>query len=418
MTWHHDGTTADERDPSRRLISRDGVVGSYVIHHDDESPNTAYVDGVQAHTRGGGRLAMTHLASQADKHGVTLRLIAEPIMPQGDGKKMKPNELSRWYKTFGFKLTHEVPARYGIRMMRTPKKSLQKAMTTVHLKRPVETRSAIAPDDWHHEGSETNPLNNYSRLVKQGDTVGKYELKEVTGHTNLYHVGEVQAISRGGGRAAMEHLTRQADRHGVSLRLFAEPLRPAGEGVKMTRNKLRTWYRGFGFRPQRGDLMVRAPQTLLKGQTTNRWETTMRFQELYNNLEKAFFGQRKVQWIGGTNPSPTNYVEDSGPGKVRSTLTREGKMARITSLAQRFKNLPGMVRDKVQKVVTDVSQDLDAPAERVAAKRMVPKKMQTMRDTDTANYTMMRDGSVQKIQFFAKGRFGALLQRMLEENNS
>lgn len=122
-----------------------------------------------------------------------------------------------------------------------------------------EDRSTQVADGWHHGGSDESPMNPHKRLVRAGEAVGTYKLTEHAARLNHFYVDEVQAVTRGGGRAAMQHIIDHADRHGVSLNLMANPLRPQGEGKKMTTAKLRSWYRGFGFRPKQGDLMVRTP---------------------------------------------------------------------------------------------------------------------------------------------------------------
>lgn len=132
---------------------------------------------------------------------------------------------------------------------------------TAHQPMPVQSggRSQVPPD-WHHEGTVENPLNSRQRVVRSGDATGVYRLREDPTRLNHFHVDDVRAVTRGGGRAAMEHLTRMADQKRVSLQLVAEPLNPGGgEGIKMSRRQLRGWYHEFGFRPKQGDVLVRTP---------------------------------------------------------------------------------------------------------------------------------------------------------------
>jgi hypothetical protein len=55
------------------------------------------------------------------------------------------------------------------------------------------------------------------------------------------------SLHRGAGRAALALITAAADRHGVTLELTARPQRPAGEGKKLSTEKLEAFYAGFGF---------------------------------------------------------------------------------------------------------------------------------------------------------------------------
>lgn len=131
--------------------------------------------------------------------------------------------------------------------------------SSVHVERPVGGRIPVAPEDWHHEGTLQNPLNDAKRVVRAGDAMGTYRVRNHAYLANHATVEEVQAVTRGGGRAAMQHLIDRADRHGVSLSLYANPLKPQGEGKKLSTRELKGWYRSFGFRPQKGDLMTRPP---------------------------------------------------------------------------------------------------------------------------------------------------------------
>lgn len=136
--------------------------------------------------------------------------------------------------------------------------------SSVHVARPTESRAALAPDDWHEEGTHPNPLNDAKRVVQVGDTMGTYKVRNHPYMANHATIEEVQAVTRGGGRAAMQHLIDHADRHGVALSLYANPLKPQGEGLKMPTRKLRSWYREFGFRPKQGDLMTRTPAKIVR----------------------------------------------------------------------------------------------------------------------------------------------------------
>ena len=63
-------------------------------------------------------------------------------------------------------------------------------------------------------------------------------------------VKRVVAMDRGAGRAAMEIVCAAADKHRITLRLFAHPLASAIT-YAMPRRQLERWYESFGFE-QRG----------------------------------------------------------------------------------------------------------------------------------------------------------------------
>ena len=52
--------------------------------------------------RGAGRSTMTAIIEAADRHGVTLQLLAQPQRSMGGGKLMTPSELEAFYAGFGF----------------------------------------------------------------------------------------------------------------------------------------------------------------------------------------------------------------------------------------------------------------------------------------------------------------------------
>lgn len=234
-----------------------------------------------------------------------------------------------------------------------------------------------ASTTWHQEGTTENPFNPYKRVVQRGDTAGTYEVRPDSSLWNHWHVNEVQAVTRGGGRLAMEHLTRLADRHGVSLQLFAEPLKPMGEGVKMKSGALKQWYRGFGFRPVRGDLMTRVPTRMEKAMPASP------FSDLLARLQKGEYFKRIVQFIGGTNPKPHHLVQDTN---INSTLRTDGRVARIKVGAVKMSAVPEQKKGKLRRQVTN----------------FIPDAGKKYKDTDTEKYTFHPDGSASKIQFFAK----------------
>lgn len=224
------------------------------------------------------------------------------IVPKSDKPSYAQDDEETEYlknqNKFGVKnirqLASHLKEKYGIRAVKGTRvtgvrqeKSGEEAQTTVrfekalrltaHKPMPVQSgRYQQVKDDWHHEGTTENPLNQHKRVVEKKPAwtegpskIGTYRVSEDKSLLNHYFVNEVQAVTRGGGKAAMQHLTAAADRHGVSLSLVAEPLKPQGEGVKMTRSKLRAWYHQHGFRPSKGDLMTRTPARLEKALSDN-----------------------------------------------------------------------------------------------------------------------------------------------------
>lgn len=98
-----------------------------------------------------------------------------------------------------------------------------------------------------------NPLNYRVRITNFRVTgEGK---RDYTASVKLYrdgdegvHIEELVAITRGGGRKAMEFLTELADKHGVVLDLYASPLPGVrDQHLKRTQKQLMAWYREFGF---------------------------------------------------------------------------------------------------------------------------------------------------------------------------
>jgi len=76
------------------------------------------------------------------------------------------------------------------------------------------------------------------------------------------------AMKRGSGRAALEHVMQMADKHGVTLSLWALPLAGAGEneGFSLSPRRLEKFYREFGFKKDRTEdgvsHMTRVPKKL------------------------------------------------------------------------------------------------------------------------------------------------------------
>lgn len=277
---------------------------------------------------------------------------------------------------------------------------------TAHKPFPVQSgRYQQVKDDWHHEGTSENPLSTHKRVVEKKPTwiegpskIGTYRVSEDKSLLNHYFVNEVQSVTRGGGRAAMEHLTAAADRHGVSLSLVAEPLKPQGEGVKMTRAKLRSWYQQHGFRPSKGDLMTRTPARMEKSM-----QTANPFARLSDRLEKSWFMERRVRF--GSAKNPVNE------GRTTTTMMADGKARKITTGPVKASRVPDEKKDKLKKeVVTAAPSDFTtnragdpmlSPSAEFVSSQLSRGKLKT-KDTDTVKHTFRRDGSVDAIRLFAK----------------
>lgn len=100
-----------------------------------------------------------------------------------------------------------------------------------------------------------NPLNERETVLDQGGLRAGVTLIE---YPDRVHVKDLRAMSRGGGRKAMEQVVSLADKHGVTLSLLAVPYAATpGGGKKMSSKELQEWYRGFGFEGTTS--MTRAP---------------------------------------------------------------------------------------------------------------------------------------------------------------
>ena len=124
-----------------------------------------------------------------------------------------------------------------------------------------KTAPPLTPE-WHTEDTQEHPMNPRKRVVTRDGAMGTYEVTPDLMREKHVRVHEIQAVTRGGGRAAMEHLTEQADRHGVTLSLSAEPLKPTGEGKQLSSRALKRWYKTHGFTSPPGSKtnMVRRPE--------------------------------------------------------------------------------------------------------------------------------------------------------------
>lgn len=108
----------------------------------------------------------------------------------------------------------------------------------------------------HELGGYPNPMNDREFVTGTRENVGGVTIRD--NPEGGWHLTDLRAITRGGGRVAMERVTALADKYGKEIDLFPVPLEsPAGK--KMSVAKLKQWYAQFGFVVQ-GGTMVRAPK--------------------------------------------------------------------------------------------------------------------------------------------------------------
>jgi len=79
--------------------------GDAVVHLTLQRDGSVCVRWLASLQRGAGRAALAAIVKAADRHGVTLELMAKPERPPGEGKRMTPDELEAFYGGFGFVVT-------------------------------------------------------------------------------------------------------------------------------------------------------------------------------------------------------------------------------------------------------------------------------------------------------------------------
>jgi hypothetical protein len=100
------------------------------------------------------------------------------------------------------------------------------------------------------EGAYLNPLYQREWVFMDEETpLAGVVLMQVPHEiiANRVHIAELRAMSKGGGRKAMELITKRADEMGVSLDLSPVPRRAGFYMKPMTLRKLVAWYKKFGF---------------------------------------------------------------------------------------------------------------------------------------------------------------------------
>lgn len=120
-----------------------------------------------------------------------------------------------------------------------------------------------------------NPENTNEVLVEGGGV----QLTPVG--EDIIQLDSLRAVERGGGRKAMEQLTKVADANGTAIQLSPEPF-AAPAGKEMTPTELSDWYAGFGFEAQPDGTMVRPAAT---PPSTITPEAAVTPQEILANLD-------------------------------------------------------------------------------------------------------------------------------------
>lgn len=119
-----------------------------------------------------------------------------------------------------------------------------------------------------------NPENTNEVLVEGGGI----QLTPVG--EDIVQLDSLRAVEKGGGRKAMQQLTKAADDNGTTIQLSPEPF-AAEAGKQMSPTELTEWYKGFGFQEQPDGSMVR-PATQAPSITPEPQYTP---QEIAENLE-------------------------------------------------------------------------------------------------------------------------------------
>lgn len=127
----------------------------------------------------------------------------------------------------------------------------------------LRLRSSPAPAAMMSEFAAQHPANPLNEKERVTTIDGKQAGVTMHPFGDKVMLHSLRAVTKGGGRAAMDHITDLADRHGVAIGLHALPQAPGGtEGYQMKTEKLQHWYGGFGFTQHEGGYMERKPNLL------------------------------------------------------------------------------------------------------------------------------------------------------------
>ena len=108
------------------------------------------------------------------------------------------------------------------------------------------------------EGFFRNPINprEWVLLDKRGNPLAGVTLHHMNSASwglNYLHLEEIRAMTKGGGRKAMELLIEHADLLCATIGATVEPLRAAAYKMKkLSKRRLMDWYKDLGFVQERG----------------------------------------------------------------------------------------------------------------------------------------------------------------------
>jgi len=109
---------------------------------------------------------------------------------------------------------------------------------------------------------QRNPIGNGVIFQFSDKNKNAMILVELRPMKDFVHITEIRVLEGlyglGFGAAVMELLTDEADKMNITLDLFAVPLK--GEGKKISKSKLKSFYKKHGFKSEGGDKMMREPK--------------------------------------------------------------------------------------------------------------------------------------------------------------
>lgn len=160
-----------------------------------------------------------------------------------------------------------------------------------------------------------NPENTNEVLVEGGGV----QLTPVG--EDIVQLDSLRAVEKGGGRRAMEQLTKVADENGTTIQLSPEPF-AAPAGKEMTPTELSDWYAGFGFEAQPDGTMVRSAATLPSAditpaptpqQVVEQIDQFARSEAEDRGFDPDMFAEGARDAARGAEPLPDNVIlEDQG----------------------------------------------------------------------------------------------------------
>lgn len=114
-TWHHEGSNPD---PSRPNDPNHRTIGTAKYHVSASGPSEYHIHDIHSQSSGGGKAALHHLTTSADKHRLSLQLHPKAY---GENPKLNSKNLTDWYGRHGFEKTSQG-------MTRQPKKPITESV--------------------------------------------------------------------------------------------------------------------------------------------------------------------------------------------------------------------------------------------------------------------------------------------------